>query len=44
MPAEIGNKIAPIIGAPAGTISMHQNVTTAQMVALSLTVQGCDAS
>jgi kynureninase len=35
MPAEMGNKIAPILGAPAGTVSMHENVTTAQMVALS---------
>jgi kynureninase len=35
MPAEMGNKIAPILGAPAGTVSMHENVTTAHMVALS---------
>jgi kynureninase len=35
MPLEVGNKIAPIIGAPAGSVSMHENVTTAQMVALS---------
>ena len=35
MPLEIGNKIAWIIGAPVGTVSMHENVTTAQMVALS---------
>ena len=35
MPIEIGNKIAWIIGAPVGTVSMHENVTTAQMVALS---------
>jgi kynureninase len=35
MPSEIGNKIARIIGAPAGTVSMHENVTTAHMVALS---------
>src|SRR5712691_5985482 len=35
MPAEIGNKIARVVGAPAGTVSMHENVTTAQMVALS---------
>ncbi|MBW8868025.1 MAG: aminotransferase class V-fold PLP-dependent enzyme [Acidobacteria bacterium] len=38
MPLEIGNQIARIIGAPAGTVSMHENVTTAHMVALS-TVQ-----
>ena len=35
MPIEVGNKIARIIGAPAGTVSMHENVTTAHMVALS---------
>jgi kynureninase len=35
MPLEVGNKIAPIIGAPAGTVSMHENVTTAHLVALS---------
>jgi kynureninase len=35
MPLEVGNKIARIIGAPAGSVSMHENVTTAQMVALS---------
>src|SRR5437588_5765599 len=35
MPIEVGNKIAGIIGAPAGTVSMHENVTTAHMVALS---------
>jgi kynureninase len=35
MPAEVGNKIAPLIGAPSGTVSMHENVTTAHMVALS---------
>ena len=35
MPTEIGNTIARVIGAPAGTVSMHENVTTAHMVALS---------
>jgi len=35
MAAEVGNKIGRIIGAPAGTVSMHENVTTAEMVALS---------
>src|SRR3989442_6696261 len=35
MPLEVGNKIARIIGAPAGSVSMHENVTTAQMIALS---------
>jgi kynureninase len=35
MPAEVGNRIARIVGAPAGSVSMHENVTTAHMVALS---------
>jgi kynureninase len=35
MPSEVGGKIARVIGAPSGTVSMHENVTTAQMVALS---------
>jgi len=35
MAGEVGNKVAAIIGAPAGTVSMHDNVTAAQMVALS---------
>src|SRR5438105_6389475 len=35
MPMEVGNKIARVIGAPAGSVSMHENVTTAHMVALS---------
>src|SRR5437870_4316699 len=35
MPAEVGNKIARVIGAPPGTVSMHENVTTAHMAALS---------
>ena len=35
MPIEVGNKIGRIIGAPAGSVSMHENVTTAHMVALS---------
>jgi kynureninase len=35
MPVEVGNKVGRIIGAPAGTVSMHENVTTAHMVALS---------
>ncbi|MCU1381636.1 MAG: Kynureninase [Acidobacteria bacterium] len=35
MPAEVGDKIARVIGAPAGTVSMHENVTTAHMAALS---------
>src|SRR5437764_10958920 len=35
MPLEVGNKIGHVIGAPAGTVSMHENVTTAHLVALS---------
>src|SRR5216684_1218604 len=35
MPSEVGNRIASIIGAAAGSVSMHENVTTAHMVALS---------
>jgi kynureninase len=35
MPREIGDRIAWIIGAPNGTVSMHENVTTGHMVALS---------
>jgi kynureninase len=32
---EVGDKIGTIIGAPRGTVSMHPNVTTAEMVVLS---------
>jgi len=35
MPMEVGNKVARIIGAKPGTVSMHENVTTAHLVALS---------
>ena len=35
MSREIGDKIGAVIGAPAGTVSMHANVTTATAVALS---------
>jgi len=35
MAAEVGNKIARLIGAAAGSVSMHENGTTAHMVALS---------
>jgi len=28
IPLEVGNKVARIIGAPAGSVSMHENVTT----------------
>jgi len=35
MPTEVGNKIARVIGAPNGTVSMHENVTTAHLVARS---------
>ena len=35
MAREVGDKVGGIIGAPAGSVSMHENVTTAVMVALS---------
>jgi len=35
MPIAVGNKVARVIGAPPGTVSMHENVTSAQLVALS---------
>jgi kynureninase len=35
MPLEVGNKVARVIGAPGGSVSMHENVTTAHLVALS---------
>ena len=35
MALEVGNSVAGIIGAPAGSVSMHDNVTAAQMAALS---------
>ncbi|MGH9176647.1 MAG: aminotransferase class V-fold PLP-dependent enzyme, partial [Vicinamibacterales bacterium] len=35
MAREVGDRIAVIIGAPPGSVSMHENVTTAAMVALS---------
>jgi kynureninase len=35
MNREVGDKVAAIIGAPAGSVSMHENVTTAVMIALS---------
>src|SRR5437588_12907309 len=35
MPIEVGNKIARLIGAARNTVSMHENVTTAHLVALS---------
>jgi kynureninase len=35
MAMEVGNLVAPVIGAPVGSVSMHANVTAAQMVALS---------
>ncbi|HSK10343.1 MAG TPA: aminotransferase class V-fold PLP-dependent enzyme [Vicinamibacterales bacterium] len=35
MALEVGNRVAGLLGAPAGTVSMHDNVTTAQMIALS---------
>ncbi len=35
MAREVGDRVAAIVGAPPGSVSMHDNVTTAQMVALS---------
>jgi kynureninase len=35
MATEVGDKVGRIISAPAGSVSMHENVTTAHMVALS---------
>lgn len=35
MAREVGDKVAAIIGAPDGSVSMHENVTTAQAVVLS---------
>ena len=35
MGREVGDKVGAIIGAPPGCVSMHENVTTAVMVALS---------
>jgi kynureninase len=35
MAREVGDKVGAVIGAPAGSVSMHENVTTAAMVALS---------
>jgi kynureninase len=32
---ELGSRIEALIGAPAGSVSMHENVTTAEAVALS---------
>ena len=32
---ELGGRVEAIIGAPAGSVSMHENVTTAEAVALS---------
>ena len=35
MAGEVGDTVACLIGAPAGSVSMHENVTTAHAVALS---------
>jgi kynureninase len=35
MAIEVGNRIGAVIGAPPGSVSMHDNVTTGQMIALS---------
>jgi len=35
MPVTVGNMVAEIIGAPAGSVTMHQNVTLTEAVVLS---------
>lgn len=35
LPTDLGNVLAGILGAEAGTVSMHENVTVAQAIALS---------
>ena len=35
MAEEVGDAIAPLVGAPAASVSMHENVTSAHMSALS---------
>jgi kynureninase len=35
MPVRVGDELAPIIGAPRGTIAMHQNVSICQALILS---------
>jgi kynureninase len=35
MPVRVGDALAPILGAPSGSVTMHQNVTLAQAVVLS---------
>jgi kynureninase len=35
MAREVGDKVGAIIGAPPGSVSMHENVTTTVMIALS---------
>ena len=35
MPVAVGDMLAPIVGAPKGSVSMHQNVTIAQAIILS---------
>ena len=35
MPVTVGNQLAPLVGAPKNTVTMHQNVTLAQAIVLS---------
>jgi kynureninase len=35
MPVTVGDMVAPLIGAPKGTVTMHQNVTIAQAIVCS---------
>ena len=41
LPVTVGDMVAPLIGAPPGTVTMHQNVTLAEAIACScVTPQG----
>ena len=35
LPIEVGNVLAPLMGAPAGSVTMHPNVTQAQAIVMS---------
>ncbi|MBI4542951.1 MAG: kynureninase, partial [Gemmatimonadetes bacterium] len=35
LPVTVGDMVAPVIGAPPGSVTMHQNVTLAEAVILS---------
>jgi kynureninase len=44
LPGRVGDLVAPLLGARAGTVSMHTNVTTATAVFLSCLRAGSDPS